>query len=86
MSYRISIRKQALKELEELPAKDSSKVSAAIDSLATNPRPTGCKKLKGEHEFIWRIRVGNYRVLYKIEDTIKVVEIGKIGHRKNIYD
>ena len=86
MSYRISIRKQALKELEELPAKDSSKVSAAIDSLATNPRPTVCKKLKVEHEFIWRIRVGNYRVLYKIEDTIKVVEIGKIGHRKNIYD
>ena len=86
MSYTISIRKQALKELEELPAKESSKISAAIDTLANNPRPVGCKKLKGEHEFIWRIRVGNYRILYKIEDTIKVVEVGKIGHRKNIYD
>lgn len=85
MSYRISIRKQALKELEDLPSKESRKVSAAIDGLAENPRPAGCKKLKGEHEYIWRIRVGDYRVLYKIDDEILVVEVGKIGNRKNIY-
>jgi mRNA interferase RelE/StbE len=86
MSYRICIKKQALKELEELPAKESRKVSAAIDSLGQNPRPTGCKKLKGESEYFWRIRVGNYRVLYKIDDKIMVVEIGKIGNRKNVYE
>jgi len=86
VSYRISIRKQALKELEALPKNESRKVIAAIDTLANNPRPAGCKKIKGEHEFIWRIRVGDYRVLYKIEDVIKVVEVGKIGHRKNIYN
>jgi len=86
MSYRISIRKQALKEIEELPPKLSRKVSAAIDELAINPRPTGCKKLKGEHEYIWRIRVGDYRILYKIDDEIKIVEVGKIGNRKNVYD
>jgi mRNA interferase RelE/StbE len=85
MSYRISIRKQALKELENLPLKESRKVAAAIDELSQNPRPDGCKKLKGEHEFIWRIRVGDYRVLYKIEDEIKVVEVGKISDRKDVY-
>lgn len=84
MSYRISIRKQAMKELQELPLKQSRKVAAAIDDLAENPRPAGCKKLKGEQEFFWRIRVGDYRVLYKIDDEIKVVEVGKIGNRKNI--
>ena len=86
MSYHVSIRKQALKELQDLPTKESSKIVAAIDDLREDPRPAGCKKLKGEHEYFWRIRVGNYRVLYKIEDTIKVIEVGKIGHRKDVYE
>lgn len=86
MNYSVSIRKQALKELEELPLKQSRKVASAIDGLAKNPRPSGCKKLKGEQEYIWRIRVGDYRVLYKIDDIISVVEVGKIGNRKNVYD
>ena len=86
MSYRVSIRKQALKELEELPLKQSRKVAHAIDELAEDPRPAGCKKLKGEREYIWRIRVGDYRVLYKIDDEVKVIEVGKIGDRKNVYE
>jgi mRNA interferase RelE/StbE len=85
MSYIISIRKQALKELGDLPLKDSRKIVAAIDSLAENPRPAGCKKLKGETEYIWRIRVGDYRILYKIDDEIRIVEIRKIGNRKDVY-
>ncbi len=86
MSYKVSIRKQALKELENLPLKETRKISAAIDNLAEDPRPSGCKKLKGEEEYIWRIRVGDYRVLYKIDDEIKIVEVGKIGDRKNVYE
>lgn len=86
MSYAVSIRKHALKELERLPKKDNLQISKAIDELAENPRPEGCKKLKGESEYMWRIRIGNYRVLYTIEDKIKIVEIRKIGHRKNIYE
>ena len=86
MSYRVSIRKQALKELAEIPKNESSKIVSAIDGLREEPRPSGCKKLKGEHEYFWRIRVGKYRVLYKIEDVIKVVEVGKIGHRKDVYE
>jgi len=85
MIYRVVIRKQALKELEELTVKTNQQITKSIDTLSVNPRPIGCKKLKGEKEEMWRIRVGNYRVLYTIEDKIKVVEIRKIGNRKDIY-
>ena len=85
MKYSISIRKQALKELEELPIKAGRQISKAIDHLSEQPRPAGCKKLKGEKEDLWRIRIGDYRVIYTIEDVIKIVEIRKIGHRRDIY-
>ena len=84
-TYLITIRKQAIKELELLPKKDTHQIIKAIDELSINPRPIGSKKLKGEAEYIWRIRVGNYRVLYTIEDKVRIVEIRKVGHRKNIY-
>jgi mRNA interferase RelE/StbE len=86
MSYKIAIVKKALKELEALPVNTNKQIVAAIDELKEEPRPPGCKKLKGESEYLWRIRVGNYCVLYFIEDTIKIVEVRKIGHRKDIYD
>jgi mRNA interferase RelE/StbE len=74
-----------LKELVELPKQASIKLTQAIDSLANHPRPIRCKKLKGEKEYLWRIRVGDYRVIYQIEDVVKIVEIRKIGNRKDIY-
>ena len=49
------------------------------------PRPAGSKKLQGASENLWRIRTGDYRIIYAIEDTIKIIEIRKIGHRKDIY-
>ena len=85
MSYEIHIRKQAVKEIEKLPTKNSIEVSKAIDSLAENPRPSGSKKLKGQNEIIWRIRAGDFRILYIIDDRIKIVEIRKVGDRKDIY-
>jgi mRNA interferase RelE/StbE len=85
MSYRLSIRKQALKELEEVPVKIRKSIAAAIDTLADNPRPSGCKKLKGETEYLWRIRIGDYRMIYHIDDKQEIVEIRKIGNRKNVY-
>ena len=85
MRYRIVIRKQALKEIGRMPAKINEQIVSAIENLKDNPRPSGCKKLKGEREIMWRIRVGDYRVLYTIEDAIKIVEVRKVGHRKNIY-
>ena len=82
MTYQIKIRREALKELVNFPDPVSKRISTAIDSLAENPRPVGCKKLKGEKEYLWRIRVGDYRVIYFIEDTIRIVEIRKIGNRR----
>jgi mRNA interferase RelE/StbE len=86
MSYKITIKKSALKEIQELPKPSILKITTAIDALSQNPRPVGCKKLKGEEEYIWRIRVGDYRVLYAIEDVIKIVDLRKVGHRKDIYE
>ncbi len=83
--YRIVFKKSAEKELDKLPAKVTKKLAPAIDGLASNPRPKGSKKLEAQKSEIWRIRVGDYRIVYMIEDVIKVVEIQKLGHRKDIY-
>jgi mRNA interferase RelE/StbE len=81
--YNIVIKKSALKELSLIPAPYNVKIVKAIDNLAQNPRPTGVKKLKGEEAY--RIRVGDYRIVYSIEDTIKILVIQRIGHRKDVY-
>ncbi len=86
MKYSISIKKEALKELKALPKKSVVAVSDAIDELASQPRPVGCKKLKANKEELWRIRVGDYRVIYTIEDTIRIVEVRKIGNRRDVYE
>ncbi|MBL4657202.1 MAG: type II toxin-antitoxin system RelE/ParE family toxin [Flavobacteriales bacterium] len=83
--YLIKFKKRAAKELRKLPAAVLKRVSKSIDSLSKNPRPKGSKKLKGSDENIWRIRMGDYRILYVIEETIKIVNIRKVGHRKDIY-
>ncbi len=83
--YTISIKPSALKELSKLPKATVKKTEKAIDALALNPRPDGVKKLKGSAEDLYRIRVGDYRIIYSIEDEIKIVDIIKIGHRKEIY-
>jgi len=84
--YNIEITKHALKEIISLPTKISAQIAKAIDGFETNPRPKGCKKLKGEKEYLWRIRVGDYRIIYSIEESIKVIEIRKVSHRKNVYE
>ena len=84
--YHIRFKKKAQKDLFKLPSAVIKKIVLSIDGLAINPRPEGSKKLKGSDENLWRIRIGNYRVIYVIEDTIKVVEVRKMGHRKDIYE
>ena len=64
----------------------TEKMAFAIDSLSENPRPAGSKKLKGKEEYLWRIRVGDYRILYAIEETIKIIDIRRIGQRGNVYE
>jgi mRNA interferase RelE/StbE len=84
-TYTVVVGKTATKELEKLPTPVVKKIVPAIVSLEENPSPKGCKKLQG-FENLWRIRVGNYRIIYAIEDVIMLVDVRKIGHRKDIYE
>jgi mRNA interferase RelE/StbE len=81
-SYRIEIKRSAVKELEAIPAKDRRRIATKIQALASNPRPAGCEKLSGHDKY--RIRQGNYRILYTIEDDVLVVTV-KIGDRRDVY-
>jgi mRNA interferase RelE/StbE len=82
--YNVVFSKRAEKDIEKLPATVVEKIIPVIISLEENPRPAGCKKLKGYAD-LWRIRIGNYRILYAIEDKILLVDIREVGDRKDIY-
>lgn len=82
-SYKIEIKKSASKEIADLPKAILLRVLEQIGALADNPRPKGCKKLSGDEKY--RIRVGEYRILYAIEDDILTVFIVKAAHRKEVY-
>jgi mRNA interferase RelE/StbE len=84
MTYTLFLKKSAEKELLALPKAQAHKVKEAILRLIENPRPSGCKKLSGNTDD-YRIRVGNYRVVYSISDKVLTVWVIKIAHRKNIY-
>lgn len=81
--YRITIKKSAVKELEALPKKDLQRIIKRIQALAENPRPQGSKKLSGQE--LYRIRQGDHRIDYSIEDKDWLIDIFKIGHRREIY-
>ena len=81
-SYSLLIKASAAKELEATPKKDRTRLAARIGGLATTPRP-GSEKLSGEEKY--RIRQGDYRILYLIEDASSTVTIVKIGHRREVY-
>jgi mRNA interferase RelE/StbE len=83
MLYKIVIEKTARKDIEKIDKVERIPIIQAISELANDPRPHGCKKLKGRTA--WRIRVGNYRVIYEIEDDLLVVIVITAGHRKDVY-
>lgn len=82
-SYKVFIKPSAAKELEAVPKKDRLRIVEKVQALSSNPRPPGCEKLSGEEKY--RIRQGNYRVLYSIEDEAIIVIIVKIAHRRDVY-
>jgi mRNA interferase RelE/StbE len=84
MLYTINFTKQAFKDLDKINEPFYSNIKQAIINLSVNSRPNGFKKLKGREGF--RIRIGNYRVIYNIYDNELVIEVIALGHRKNIYD
>ena len=83
MKYTVLIERYALKQILKLDKKAIPVIKSAIAKLGDNPRPAGYKKLKGEDAY--RIRVGDYRIIYEIDDEIILVTVVSVGHRKNIY-
>ena len=82
-SYRLLIKASAAKELEATPKKDRARLAARMKGLSTTPRPSGSEKLSGEEKY--RIRQGDYRILYLIDDASSTVTVVKIGHRREVY-
>ena len=83
--YTVQVKPSARKELEALPDGVLTRVLEKIEALGDVPRPTGCKKLKGYKDH-WRVRVGDWRVVYVIDDSAKLVSITRIAHRREVYE
>lgn len=83
--YTITFAASARKEFRDLASELALRIHPRIGQLATNPRPPGCRKLKNAVN-MWRIRVGNYRVVYSIDDRNKIVDIIRIRHRSEVYE
>jgi mRNA interferase RelE/StbE len=81
--FEIRIKKSAEREMDALPAQIFSRITKEILQLESSPRPRGCKKLRGRHEY--RLRVGDYRILYTVNDDSSSIEIITVGHRRDVY-
>lgn len=81
--YKIEIKKSAVKEIDRLPQRDIKSILDKIASLADDPRPHDCKKLSNQEKY--RVRCGDYRILYMIEDDVLIVYVVKVGHRRDVY-
>ena len=84
MKYKLVISRQASKEIKKLPKAVIPKIYSKISSLQENPRPSGVVKLTS-YDNIWRVRIGNYRVIYSIHDTIQVIDVRRVADRKDVY-
>ena len=82
--YRVFLERAAERDLKRLSSEVHDRVIIAIRGLASDPRPPGCRKLAGsKHD--WRIRVGDYRVVYEIADEIRIVRVNRVRHRRVVY-
>ena len=84
-SYTVGIKPSARNELEALPDNVLARVVRKIEFLGQAPRPAGCRKLKG-YKDVWRMRIGDWRVVYVIDDSAKSVTVTRIAHRREVYD
>jgi len=85
VTYTVLIDRRAVRVLESLPKPIVQRIDKAVTSLANKPRPVGVKRLRGKLTEGWRIRIGQYRVLYRIDDLSREVRMYDIGHRREIY-
>ena len=84
-SCRVEVKPSARKELERLSNQLIARITRRLETLACNPRPPGCKKLKGGDKD-WRVRVGDSRVVYTVDDQKLLVEVTRIRHRSEVYE
>lgn len=82
-SYRLLIKPSAAKEIESLPKQDRGRIVAKITSLSRDPKPPSCEKLSWHDQY--RLRQGNHRILYEIQDRDLIVVVVKVGHRRDVY-
>ena len=82
--YRVLLERAAEKDLKSLSSKLHNQVIATLQRLAKNPRPSGCRKLAGADND-WRVRVGDYRIVYEIDDTDQNVRVNRVRHRREVY-
>ena len=85
LGYTVQIERRATKELRGLPKRDQARLIDAIESLSEDPRPSGVKKYRSDERDIYRLRVGNYRVVYVIDDDRLLILVVRLGHRKDVY-
>lgn len=85
LCYTVRISDQAERALRDIPKQDQKRIGAKVEGLARNPRPRGCVVLKGGGEGYLRIRVGDYRVVYTVNDEAVLVLVLKVGHRRDVY-
>ncbi|ELP56564.1 MULTISPECIES: type II toxin-antitoxin system RelE family toxin [Microcystis] len=83
-NYQIRLKTSAAKEFKKLPSSIRQRVSDSLEKLQQDPRPSGVVKLKGEDK-MYRLRVGDYRIVYTIEDNDKIIKVTRIGHRQDVY-
>jgi len=82
--YRVFLERAAEKDLKSLPLKLHNRIIVALQALAKNPRPSGCRKLTGS-DSDWRIRVSDYRIVYEIDDSAEIVRVNRVRHRREVY-
>jgi mRNA interferase RelE/StbE len=82
--YRVLTTPDADKQLAKLDGSVRARVAQRVDQLAENPRPAGCKKLKGDDN-LWRVRAGDYRIVFSIHDDVLLVLVVRIAHRREVY-
>jgi mRNA interferase RelE/StbE len=83
-SYRIAWRKSTKKDLRRIPPVEVAKIIRAVESLGTDPFPTGHKKLSGSQR-AYRIRVGDYRIIYEVHGSVLLIDVVRVGHRRDVY-
>ena len=84
MAYQVELRPAALRDFNRLPLETQRRIRPAVDRLATNPRPPGVEKLAAQVKR-YRIRVGDYRIVYEIRDAVLLIMVFRIAHRREIY-